>query len=379
MKYFFLFSRGKEFRKDYKSLSAIRAFFPKIPIVALTATAPPHLLNDLKNSMNLDSSCKIVSANPNRKNIFLAKKMRMSNHHIYESYSDILLPIANELSVKLEKYPMTVIYMKLKYCGYAYGLFERVLKEKQYVGETNDPAARLFAQFHAPQTNEMKKSIISEIKKRNSRIRVIFATSALGMGVDAPDIMHVIHITPPSSVESYVQEIGRAGRTGQLASATLYYNNSDISDNLKYVDKSMKEYCQSRKTCLRQFLLNYLGFPCIKQERCCCVCEESNPTAVCNEPSMESREKVRCLTSANTIILERLILKELHQLEVDNINSPSLMLMKSPIPCQNSLKKIMSEIECIRVESDLLDICGIWDEECSLRIFSLISTYAPLR
>ena len=175
--------------------------------------------------MNLDSSYKVVSANPNRKNIFLAKKMRMSNHHIFDSYSDILLPIANGL-------PMTVIYMKLKSVLYAFGLFERVLKEKQYVGETNDPAARLFAQFHAPQTNEMKKSIISEIKKRNSQIRVIFATSALGMGVDAPDIMHVIHITPPSSIESYVQEIGRAGRTGQLSSATLCYNNSDISDNL---------------------------------------------------------------------------------------------------------------------------------------------------
>ena len=136
--------------------------------------------------------------------------------------------------------------MKLKYCGYAYGLFERVLKEKQYVGKTNDPAARPFAQFHAPQTNEMKKSIISEIKKQNSRIRVIFATSALGMGVDARDIRNVIHITPPSSIESYVQEIGRAGRTGQLSSTTLYYNNSDMSDNVKHIDKSMKEYCQSQ-------------------------------------------------------------------------------------------------------------------------------------
>ena len=99
---------------------------------------------------------------------------------------------------------MTVIYMKLKYCGYAYGLFERVLKEKQYVGKTNDPAARLFAQFHAPQTNEMKKSIISEIKKQNSRIRVIFATFALGMEVDAPDIRNVIHITPPRVVLSHM-------------------------------------------------------------------------------------------------------------------------------------------------------------------------------
>jgi hypothetical protein len=94
---------------------------------------------------------------------------------------------------------------------------------------------------------------------------------------------------------------------------------------------------------------------------------------------MESREKVRFLTTANTIVLQKLILKEVHQLEVENSNSPSLMLIQSPIPCQNSLKKIMAEIEYIRVESDLLDICGIWDEECSSKMFSLISTYAPLR
>ncbi|XP_028397832.1 ATP-dependent DNA helicase Q1-like isoform X3 [Dendronephthya gigantea] len=281
---------GDEFRKDFGNLSIVRAFFPKTPFLALTATAPPHMLSNLKNSMNFNSSCKDVSANPNRRNIFLQKKMRTSNQHIYESYSNILLPIANQLSVELESYPMTVIYMKLKYCGYAYGLFERVLKEKQYVGESKDSVARLFAQFHAPQTNEMKKTIISEVKKQNSRIRVIFATSALGMGVNAPNIVHVIHITPPSSIESYVQEIGRAGRSGHLASATLYYNNSDVSDNVKHVDKSMKEYCLSQETCLRQLLLNYLGFSCVTQERCCCVCEESYPTAICNE-SMQIREK----------------------------------------------------------------------------------------
>lgn len=129
-----------------------------------------YLLNNLKEGLNLANTCKVVSANPNRKNIFLDKKMRMSNHHIYESYSDILLPIAHDLALQRENYPMTTIYMKLKYCGYAYGLFERVFKDNQFVGETNEPAA------------------ISEIKKPNSRIRVIFATSALGMGVDAPDI-----------------------------------------------------------------------------------------------------------------------------------------------------------------------------------------------
>ena len=94
---------------------------------------------------------------------------------------------------------------------------------------------------------------------------------------------------------------------------------------------------------------------------------------------MKSREKVRLLTTANTIILQKLILNEVYQLEVQNSNSPSLMLMKSPIPCKSILKKIMTEIEFIRVESDLLDICGISDEQCSSKIFSIISKFAPLR
>ena len=81
----------------------------------------------------------------------------------------------------------------------------------------------LFAQYHSPQTAEMKEEVLLEISKRNSNIRVIFATSALGMGVNAPFIENIIHIGPPSSVEQYMQEIGRAGRKGQLAVAQLYY------------------------------------------------------------------------------------------------------------------------------------------------------------
>lgn len=195
------FFRGNDFRKDFKDLSVLKAFFPNVPMLALTATAPPHLLRDLKQSLRLKKDCKIVRVNPNRVNIYLDKKVRLSNHHGNESYNHILEPIANELALQRENYPMTIIYLKLKYCGYAYGLFERVLKDKQYVGETAEPIARLFAQFHGPQTSRMKKDIIYEIKKANSRVRVIFATSALGMGVDAPHVVNIIHITPPSTLD----------------------------------------------------------------------------------------------------------------------------------------------------------------------------------
>ena len=102
--------------------------------MALTATAPPHLLTNLKQSLSLQKGCKVVAANPNRSklwsNIYYDKKVRMSNHHGYESYDTIVIPIANELALQREKYPMTIIYLKLKYCGYVYTLFERILQDK---------------------------------------------------------------------------------------------------------------------------------------------------------------------------------------------------------------------------------------------------------
>lgn len=70
-------------------------------------------------------------------------------------------------------------------------------------------------------------------------MQVIFATTASGMGVNTPYVERVIHIQPPCNIE--LQEIRRAGRNGQPAVATLYYNNSDISANNKEnVDDKMK-------------------------------------------------------------------------------------------------------------------------------------------
>ena len=92
--------------------------------------------------------------------------MRLSNHHGNESYNRILESIANELAIQRENYLRTIIYLTLKHCGYAYGLVERILKDKLYVGETSEHTARLFAQFHTPPTSLMKRDIISEIKKR---------------------------------------------------------------------------------------------------------------------------------------------------------------------------------------------------------------------
>ena len=206
---------------------------------------------------------------------------------------------------------MTSIYLKLKFCGYAYGLFERILADKQFVGKTKDPSGRLLAQFHAPQTKRMKKSIISKIKEENSRIRVLFATSALGMGVNAPYVEHIMHIFAPSNLESYMQEIGRAGRTGKPARATLFYNNSVSASNKVHVQKQIKDYCRSEESCLRTLFLKYLGFSSVTQEKCCCcVCNGQCIMSVSSAPEVV-KPKVREVPADNKPVLEGLISSEI--------------------------------------------------------------------
>ena len=156
-------------------------------------------------------------------------------------YEEILSLIAKKLVIHRENFPMTIIYFRsLQYCGIACKYFHNFFgNNDQYVNNEKVPAARLFAQFLFPQTRLMKKEIIEKIKKKNSRIRVLFAFIALGMGVNVPYFESIIHISPQGSLKSYMQEIGRAGRIDQLATTTLYYNMSDISNDRKSVDESL--------------------------------------------------------------------------------------------------------------------------------------------
>lgn len=83
------------------------------------------------------------------------------------------------------------------------------------------PENRLFGQFHVPQTGKMKETILKQLCSPDSKCRVVFATMALGMGVNIACVGEVIHIGPPRSVHEYYQEAGRAGRDNKQSNAIL--------------------------------------------------------------------------------------------------------------------------------------------------------------
>ncbi|VDI04411.1 Hypothetical predicted protein, partial [Mytilus galloprovincialis] len=133
----------------------------------------------------------------------------------------------------MENYRKTIVYVPLKWCGV---LHQRTVTSIGNV--TSDTEAESFSpivsQYHSPQSQQLKAWITQDMKDlEKGSLRLLYATEAYGMGIDVPDVRHVVHIGPPSTMETFVQEIGRCGRDGEPSSATLFYNNTDLcSTNL---------------------------------------------------------------------------------------------------------------------------------------------------
>ena len=106
--------------------------------------------------------------------------------------------------------------------------------------------------FTACTSVDVKEDVVKSITQPEGRLRIIVATVAFGMGMDCSYVRRIIHWGPPSDVESYVQETGRAGRDGQVSHAVLYLSNKDLG--LGHIEDSMKDYCRNNLQCWRYTL-----------------------------------------------------------------------------------------------------------------------------
>lgn len=135
-----------------------------------------------------------------------------------------------------------------------------VIGEESYFPPSDRRAKNcLFAQFHASQTEMMKAEILKQLQRpdESTSIRVVFATVAIGIGVNLSDIRHVVHV----SVPAIYQEIGRTGRDGKPSKASIYYNGHDISLKKPGMTNAMRSFCSEEDNCLRDIILDYLGSP----------------------------------------------------------------------------------------------------------------------
>ena len=205
---------GYDFRPSYLRIAEIRQIIPDAPILALTATATPDVVEDIQNKLCFNPDKQVFRKSFLRKNLAYVVK-----------YSDdkerMMLKILNSVPGS------SVVYVRNR----------KRTKEIAELLTQNGISADF---YHAGINNEEKDERQNSWKSGDCR--VIVATNAFGMGIDKPDVRTVIHLDLPDSLEAYFQEAGRAGRDGEKAYAVLIYSNSDktklkkrISDN--YPDK----------------------------------------------------------------------------------------------------------------------------------------------
>ena len=212
----------------------------------------------------------IVIENPDRPNIFYEIRTRPPSIDQQDHLDVVLNELAQELKAKQGDFPLTILYTDYNIISYCMSYMEYVM------GKCNADEMR-YHQYHNVATERIKCHVIDELRQEKSYVRLIFATIALGMGMNARNIRRIIHYKPPTNLDRYMQETGRAGRDGEPAHAILYWNNTDVRKNRPGITDSLIDMCKSCK-CVRAALLNHLGFDadCNRdKEKCCNICRDS--------------------------------------------------------------------------------------------------------
>lgn len=270
--------RGETFRKEFSKLGEIRSLLPEgVHLMALTATATKTSRRDICRKLGMVNPF-ILSHSPNKQNIkySIVKK----NEGIEMAFA----PLLEELKTNRVNVERTIIFCRTyDSTGRIYRYFKYGLGKKftQPIGAPNLPQFRLVDMFSACTRPDVKNEILCRFSSSSS-LRVVVATIAFGMGLDCPDVRRIIHWGPPSDLESYIQEVGRAGRDGLQSTAVLYYNDTDLS--AQHVESTIKEYCRNHDKCRRELLFtDFDDGKCSLSVSGCKCCDICSAKCSCND------------------------------------------------------------------------------------------------
>ncbi|RUW33461.1 ATP-dependent DNA helicase RecQ, partial [Mesorhizobium sp. M1A.F.Ca.IN.020.06.1.1] len=249
---------GPAFRREYEDLARLRDLFPKVPIIALTATADETTRTDISARLFAERVDTLVLGF-DRPNIKLAIEPKQDS----------------------KRQLLRFVERHAGQSGIVYCLSRRKTEEMAAFLEKNGVTALA---YHAGMSKEARDANQNAFMTLSGVVMV--ATIAFGMGIDKPDVAYVFHTDLPASLEAYYQEIGRAGRDGRPAEAHMLYGLGDIRTRRLFIDDedaspehkrrshgrldTLIGYCETAQ-CRRQVLLGYFGegaSPCGNCDNC---------------------------------------------------------------------------------------------------------------
>ena len=236
---------GHEFRPDYRNLRQLRGDFPRVPVIALTATATTRVRDDIVGQLALQRG-RVFLSSFNRANLTYSVETK-------EGYWGKLLSLLHAHNGE-----STIIYC-----------FSR--RETEELADELNDRGLLARPYHAGLEPEIRRRTQEDFIR--DRVPIIVATIAFGMGIDKPDIRLVVHHSLPKSLEGYYQETGRAGRDGLPSDCVLFYFHADWSKQdffIKQLEAPQEQRNARQKlsqmvefaeipVCRRKSLLAYFG------------------------------------------------------------------------------------------------------------------------
>jgi ATP-dependent DNA helicase RecQ len=227
---------GHEFRPEYRALACLAERFPGVPRVALTATADPRTRSDILHALRMDDAEVFVS-----------------------SFHRANLQIGAQPKVGETAQLLDLLSRHHGACGIVYCATR---------AKTERVAAKLVAKglpaiaFHAGLEPQHKREALARF--RSGEAVVVVATIAFGMGIDRPDVRFVVHLDMPDSPEAYYQQIGRAGRDGDVSETLLLYGGQDIAQARHWLAQSAAPETQKRvmRTKLEEMIALTEGVTC---------------------------------------------------------------------------------------------------------------------
>jgi bloom syndrome protein len=214
-----------------------------VNIIALTATSTKDTFHFVCQSLSLKEPI-LVGYPPNRTNIYFEVQS-------LPNMEEFCIEVSEKLKSTGLEYPKTLVFHRnYQNCALMFHLLKAKLGPF-ITFPPHYPAVQEFlmvSMYTRASTKDMKEKVLSSFSA-NGRLRIVLATSAFGMGIDISDIRVIIHWGPPSNLEEYVQESGKAGRDSLPAKAILMYGKPG-----NYVNEEMRSYGCNSLECQRKLL-----------------------------------------------------------------------------------------------------------------------------